>query len=122
MSADGGKPMKLSSILAFGSVVAIVAACGGNSSLGSGDDNLGDSGKGGGGKGGASGSGQSGSSGTGGASGASGNGGSTAGGGGSGGYQPCAGLPCGAQCSVCDPNDKTCVSDAAIHYCSTNGE
>ena len=114
--------MKLSSILAFGSVVAIVAACGGNSSLGSGDDNLGDSGKGGGGNGGASGSGQSGSSGTGGASGASGNGGSTAGGGGSGGYQPCAGLPCGAQCSVCDPNDKTCVSDAAIHYCSTNGE
>jgi hypothetical protein len=115
--------MKLSSILAFGSVVAIVAACGGNSSLGSGDENLG--GKGGGaGKGGASGSGQSGSGGSAGSVGSSATGGSAGvgGGGGSGGYQPCAGLPCGAQCSVCDPNDKTCVSDAALHYCSANGE
>ena len=115
--------MKLSSILAFGGVVAVVAACGGNSSLGSGDENLD-----GGGKGGASGSGQSGSSGSagssgkGGTDGVGGGGAGVGGAGGGGGYRPCAGLPCGATCSLCDPRDTTCVSDAALRYCSANGE
>ena len=105
--------MKLSSILAFSSVVAVVAACGGTSTLGTGDDNLGD----GGGKAGTSGGGQAGKGGAGGNSGSAGSGGT-----GGGGFEPCAGLPCGAACSLCDPKDTTCVTDAAIRYCSPNGQ
>ena len=117
--------MKLSSVLAFSSVVAIVAACGGTSSLGSGTGPIDtDGGVGTGGDSGAAGSGQSGNGGSGpgtggtAGSGQSGNGGA----GGGGGYDPCSGLPCGAACSLCDPKDASCVSDRAMRYCSAGGE
>jgi hypothetical protein len=81
-------------VLAFSSLCLIVAACGNRSSLGSGDDNLGGGGK-------------AGSAGVGGGSG--------------GGWVPCAGKPCGAECSVCAPNDPACAETAVLKFCSSDG-
>jgi hypothetical protein len=84
-------------VLAFSSLCLIVAACGNRSSLGSGDDNLG----------------QGGSAGSSGSAGASGSGGNT--------WDPCAGKPCGAECSVCAPNDPECAETAVLKYCDESG-
>jgi hypothetical protein len=46
----------------------------------------------------------------------------TGGTGGTGMYDPCANRACGTTCSVCDPNDMTCVADAVITYCDAEGQ
>jgi hypothetical protein len=43
------------------------------------------------------------------------------GGTGMGGYQSCAGKACGAGCTLCDPNDKTCVEGKSLKYCDDSG-
>lgn len=36
-------------------------------------------------------------------------------------YEPCAGLSCGAPCSVCSPSDPDCVETAVLKFCHANG-
>lgn len=97
--------MMLRKVFAFATVAAIAAACGGTSTLGTGDGNIETGGAGG----------KSGSSGTGG----SGTGGSSGTGGA--GYDPCAGKTCGTPCTLCDPKDATCVDDLILRYCGADG-
>ena len=33
-------------------------------------------------------------------------------------YDPCVGKKCGDGCTLCDPNDKTCVETAVVKQCS----
>ena len=87
----------LRNVLAFTAVALIAAACGSRQSLGSGDDNLN--------TGGTSGSG----------------GGNTGGGGNSVGWDPCSGLPCGAECTVCDPKDPDCNETTVLKFCASDG-
>lgn len=92
-------------MLAFAGLAVIVAACGNKPSLGSGDPD-----------GGAASGGSSGSSGSGGTA-------AAAGGGGTGGatWDPCGGKPCGAECSVCPPNDPSCAETAVLKFCDSSG-
>ena len=92
-------------VLAFAGLAFIVAACGNKPSLGLGDPD------GGAGSGGTAGS--AGSSGSSGSAGSSGSGGGT--------WDPCAGKPCGAECSACPPNDPGCAETAVLKYCDANG-
>jgi hypothetical protein len=46
----------------------------------------------------------------------------TGGTGGTGTYEPCSNRACGAQCSVCPPDDMTCAADAVITYCDATGQ
>jgi hypothetical protein len=43
----------------------------------------------------------------------------TAGSGGT--YNPCASAACGSTCTLCDPNDPTCVDDQLVRYCGGDG-
>jgi hypothetical protein len=110
--------MKLAWIIALGGGTLVAAACGGTSTLGSGDKPLENGGTSGSGTGGSVG--KAGDAGSGGQSGSGGSSGA-AGSSGSGGYDPCAGASCGAPCSPCDPKDLNCASDAVIHYCGATG-
>lgn len=38
------------------------------------------------------------------------------------GYDPCAGKSCGMTCTVCDPNDTSCVETAVIKQCDSAGQ
>jgi hypothetical protein len=93
--------MMLRKVLAFSSLCLIVAACGNRSSLGSGDDDLGGKG------------GNAGVGGTSGSGGSSGSGGGT--------WDPCAGKPCGAECTQCAPNDPSCAETMVLKFCSEDG-
>jgi len=37
-------------------------------------------------------------------------------------YDACAGKPCGAECSLCDPEDPNCVAPAVMMYCDEVGQ
>src|SRR5262245_1219841 len=97
----------LKQILAVSAVAVVVAACSGKTSLGSGENGA----KGVGGKPGADGGAVGGGPGAG--------GGST---GGTPAWDPCSGKVCGAQCSVCPPDDKNCVEDMSIKVCDASGK
>jgi hypothetical protein len=38
------------------------------------------------------------------------------------GYTPCAGLRCGAACTLCPPDDATCVETQATKVCDMQGD
>lgn len=78
-------------------------------------------GKGGNGAGGSSGNGVTGGSTSSGGLGATGGGSGNGGSGGMGGYYPCAGKSCGNECTLCDPNDATCVNDNLVRRCDPSG-
>jgi hypothetical protein len=100
--------MKLRSVLAFSSVALIAVACGGTSSLGSGDGNI-------------NAGGSAGDGGSGGDGGTAGDGGGSGSGGG-GGYDSCANRPCGAPCTICPPDGSgNCAEDAVMKYCDQGG-
>jgi hypothetical protein len=97
--------MTLRSTFAFFGIALAFAACGGTTSLGTGNGELGNGGAGAG--GGGSGGSQSGGS---------------AGAGGQGGWDACAGRPCGAPCMLCAPSDPACTETAIEKYCDEKGE
>ena len=37
------------------------------------------------------------------------------------GYEPCADLTCGEQCTLCPPDDSDCVEPAVLNYCQPDG-
>src|SRR5262245_11610911 len=104
-------------VLAWSGLCLFAAACGNRSLLGSGEGDAGIAGSGGNsgsaGSGAAGTSGSSGTSGTAGSAGVSGSGGSS--------WQPCAGKPCGAECSLCGPNDPNCSETGVLKYCDQSG-